>query len=287
MKYFIGKVIRVDRNGPESRIGKLMDASDDHIAVLTEDEGVVYYNTKHIKSLTDNLKGEMKFNIEVPMDFEFKKAANFQDLLESLKLKWVKINRGGPEKLEGIITEVNKDFVFLINNQEIVQLSMFHIKNISYGVKIENAEKEKSDNQSSNLTGSQSRNKGRSQDSNLAGSQSRNKGRSQDSNLAESDSSNKGRSQDSNLARSHSRTKGLSQDINLAGNHSSNQSKMAESEKQQARQNFVKLNDDGEVKKSKTRNRRKVTSQKTAAEDVGSDLVDLLTTMGKVLTKSF
>ena len=28
----------------------------------------------------------MKFNIEVPKDFEFKKAANFQDLLESLKL---------------------------------------------------------------------------------------------------------------------------------------------------------------------------------------------------------
>ena len=77
--------------------------------------------------------------------------------------------------------------------------------------------------------------------------------------------------------------KGLSQDINLAGNQSSNQSKMAESEKQQARQKFVKLNDDSVIKKNKTIKRRKVTSQKTAAEDVGSDLVDLLTTMEKFL----
>ena len=163
MKYFIGKVIRVNRGGPESRIGKLMDASDDHIALLTEDEGVVYYNTKHIKSLTDNVKGKMKFNIEDPIDFEFKKADNFQDLLESLKLKWVKINRGGPEKVEGVITEVNKDFVVLIDNQEIVRLSMFHIKNISYGVKIEKAEKEKSDDQASDKAGNQSNNQSNNQ----------------------------------------------------------------------------------------------------------------------------
>ncbi len=133
MKCFIGKVIKVDRGGPESKIGMLMDASDDLLVLLTEDDGVVYYNTKHIKSFTDNMKGEMKFDIDVPIDFEFKKAANFQDLLESLKLKLVKFNRGGPEKLEGVIIEVNKDFVLLINNQEMVHISMFHIKNISYG----------------------------------------------------------------------------------------------------------------------------------------------------------
>jgi spore coat protein B len=130
-KNFIGKVIRVDRGGPESRIGMLMDVSEDHLCLLTEDDGIVYYNTKHIKSFTDNMKGEMEFNIKVPKDLKFKKAANFQDLLDSLKLKWVKINRGGPEKLEGVITDVNKDFVSLIINEEFVRLSIFHIKNIS------------------------------------------------------------------------------------------------------------------------------------------------------------
>jgi hypothetical protein len=142
-KYFIGKVIKVDRGGPESRIGMLMDAGEDFLCLLTVDDGIVYYNTKHIKSFTDNLKGQMEFNIEVPKDLKFKKAANFQDLLDSLKLKWVKINRGGPEKLEGVISDVCKEFVSLINNDEIVRLSMFHIKNISYGVKVEKAEEKK------------------------------------------------------------------------------------------------------------------------------------------------
>ncbi|MBT2727931.1 hypothetical protein J7E63_13380 [Bacillus sp. ISL-75] len=141
MKCFIGKVIRINRGGPESRIGMLLDASDNLIVLLTEEDGLVYYNTSHIKSFTDNMKEQMEFNIKVPKDFKFKKAANFQDLLDTLKLKWIQINRGGPEKLEGVLCEVNKDFVFLINNGEIVRLSMSHIKSISYGVKIE---KEKS-----------------------------------------------------------------------------------------------------------------------------------------------
>ena len=158
IKNFIGSVIRVDRGGPESRIGKLLDVSDDHIALLTEEDGVVYYNTQHIKSLTENMKGEMEFNIEVPKDFEFKKAANFQELLDALKFQWVKINRGGPEKLEGVLSDVTKDFVSLINKEEIVRLSLFHIKNISNGVKIEKAEEVNSYNQSSNKAENQSTN---------------------------------------------------------------------------------------------------------------------------------
>lgn len=77
----IGKVIQVDRNGPESRIGKLLHVGEDYIAILT-DEGVVYYNSHHIKSFTEN-KGDMKINAEVPEGFEFKKADDFAELFES------------------------------------------------------------------------------------------------------------------------------------------------------------------------------------------------------------
>ena len=149
MKCFIGKVIKVDRGGPESKIGMLMDASDDLIVLLTEDDGLVYYNSKHIRSFTDNIKGSMKLSIEVPKDFKFIKAANFKELLDSLKFKWIKINRGGPEKLEGVLTEVENDSVFLINNQEIVRLSLIHIRSISYGLIVEKAEEEKADKQKS------------------------------------------------------------------------------------------------------------------------------------------
>lgn len=148
MKSLVGKIIKVDRGGPESRIGKLMDVYDDHLIILTEDDGVVYYCTHHIKSVTENAKDQLAFNIEVPEGFDYKKAENFQGMLHSLMYQWVKINRGGPEKLEGVLGEVNNDYVSLINKEEIVRLSVYHIRNISYGLKIEKLEEEEtSENQ--------------------------------------------------------------------------------------------------------------------------------------------
>lgn len=110
-KYFQDKVIKIDRDGPESRIGMFLDAGDDYIAVFTEDDGGVYYKTHHIKSITENMKGELDFDVEVPEDLEFKIAENFKDLLESLEYCWVKINRDAPETVEGILCEVENDFV--------------------------------------------------------------------------------------------------------------------------------------------------------------------------------
>jgi spore coat protein B len=150
LNYLVGKTVKIDRGGPESRVGIVLDVYDDHLVVITEDEGVVYYSLQHIKSITDSLKEKLEVNLEVPADFEFKKADNFQGLLDSLRFQWVKINRGGPEKLEGVLSEVNKDYVSIINKEEIVRLSMFHIKNISYGLKIEKAEEEQSNSQNTN-----------------------------------------------------------------------------------------------------------------------------------------
>jgi spore coat protein B len=90
----------------------------------------------------------LKFNTEIPEDFEYKKAADFHSLLDILKFQWVKINRGGPEKIEGVLCDLNKDIVSLVNNEEIVHISLFHIRNISNGLMIEKANDEKSENQS-------------------------------------------------------------------------------------------------------------------------------------------
>ena len=141
----MNKVVRIDRGGPESRIGKLLAVEDDHITLLTEDDGVVYYVTHHIKSITDNAKQGLEFNIEVPENFEFLRANNCKNLLRKLKFRWVKINRGGPETLEGILNDANDDFVTIVSCEEIIRLSMFHIRNISYGVKIEKSESAESE----------------------------------------------------------------------------------------------------------------------------------------------
>ncbi|MDQ0200212.1 hypothetical protein [Neobacillus ginsengisoli] len=131
IRSFSGKVIRIDRGGPDSRIGKLLDVYDDHLVLLTEEDGVVYYNTEHIKSVTENTNEKLDCNFEIPEGFEYKKADNFNSLLSTLKYQWVKINRGGPEKIEGILGDVNNDNLLLINKEEIVRISMFHLRNIS------------------------------------------------------------------------------------------------------------------------------------------------------------
>jgi len=142
----VDKVIKVDRGGPESRVGLLLSAEDDYFTLLTENDGIIYYNTQHIKSLTNNSKNQTEFNLEIPKDFEYIQADDFKGILDCLTLHWVKINRGGPETLEGVLDVVTDDFVTIVANEEIIRVALFHIRNISYGVKIEKTKKGKDKN---------------------------------------------------------------------------------------------------------------------------------------------
>lgn len=139
----VDKVIKVDRGGPESRVGLLLSAEDDYFTLLTENDGIIYYSTQHIKSLTNHSKNETEFNLEIPKDFEYIQADDFKGILNCLTLQWVKINRGGPETLEGVLDSVTDDYAIIVANEEIIRVALFHIRNISYGVKIEKTEKDK------------------------------------------------------------------------------------------------------------------------------------------------
>ncbi|SIR87444.1 spore coat protein B [Peribacillus simplex] len=153
----VGKVLKVDRGGPESRTGLLLGIYDDHLSILTEQEGVIYYKTDHIKSITENVKKGFQFQLEVPEDFTFKTAATFKGLLGDLRNQWVNINRGGPEKLEGVLHDINDEFITLILNEEVIRLSMFHIRSISYGARVEKPkEEEKSEKNKDNKDGGKS-----------------------------------------------------------------------------------------------------------------------------------
>lgn len=66
--------------------------------------------------------------------------------MDCLTLQWVKINRGGPETLEGVMDVVTDDFVTIVANEEIIRVALFHIRNISYGVKIEKTKEDKGNN---------------------------------------------------------------------------------------------------------------------------------------------
>ena len=151
MNMHVGKTIRVDRGGPESRIGKLLAVFEDFFVLLTEKDGVVYYKTNHVRSITESSKDAMKLGLKIPEKLEFKTAENFHKLLESIRFQWVKINRdGGPESLEGVLSDSNKHYASLIVNEEVVRFSLKHIRNISYGLMVGKSEKSEEGNSSAN-----------------------------------------------------------------------------------------------------------------------------------------
>ncbi|MED3564238.1 hypothetical protein [Bacillus xiapuensis] len=159
MSNFVGKTIRVDRHGPNSRVGKLMEVFDDGFVLLTEKDGVLYYCMQHIKSITESTQDKIEFGIEIPDGFEYKKARTFMELLRGLQYQWVHLNRG-PESIEGVLSEVHPDYVSVIVKDEIVRLARIHLRNISYGLKIESDKDEEkdSDNKGSNDKGSKNKN---------------------------------------------------------------------------------------------------------------------------------
>ena len=66
----VDRVIKVDRGGPESRVGRLLAAEDDYFALLHEEEGIIYYNTQHIKSVTYNSKSQLDLDEECSRGFQ-------------------------------------------------------------------------------------------------------------------------------------------------------------------------------------------------------------------------
>ncbi len=143
MNLHVGKTIRVDRGGPESRIGKLLAVFEDYFVLLTERDGVVYYKTNHVRSVTENSKDAMKLGLKIPEKLDFKSAENFHQLLENIRFQWVKINRdGGPESLEGVLSDSNKHYASLIVQDEVVRFSLKHIRNISYGLMVDKNKKD-------------------------------------------------------------------------------------------------------------------------------------------------
>ncbi|MGY3189549.1 hypothetical protein [Lysinibacillus sp. TE18511] len=146
----MNKVIRVDRGGPESRIGKLMAAEDDHFVLLTEKDGIVYYRTQHIKSISLNPRDGMAFSAADPAAGSYLLAPDFKAVVSSLRHHWVKVNRGGPEMLEGIMDEVSDDYITIFSKEEIIRLAMYHVRNISLGTKSEKANEGKKDQEKAN-----------------------------------------------------------------------------------------------------------------------------------------
>lgn len=146
----VGKMIRLDRGGPESRQGQVVSVGSDYIVIYNEKDGFIYYNVQHLKSVTQNTKDDVYWleNTEdLPKIQKYIVADTFYELLTAMKNLWCQVNRGGHESVQGVLTEVGDNYVTMIVNHEVITILTYHIKSISYGVKKENQEEKKEQNQ--------------------------------------------------------------------------------------------------------------------------------------------
>ncbi|SFL54111.1 spore coat protein B [Paenibacillus sp. 1_12] len=135
-----GRIVRIDRGGPESKKGKLISAKDDHIVIDVENEGMLYYKMDHIKSITLDARDVSDLTgVVLPEEQsvlpKFIDAEDLNSVMDNMKYRWVQINRGGPEKTEGVLIEATVDLVRMVVGNEVVHILPFHIRNISYGLK--------------------------------------------------------------------------------------------------------------------------------------------------------
>jgi spore coat protein B len=151
LKKFIGSMIKVNQGGPESKKGIVLVVAGDYMALLTEDDGIVFYNITHIKSVSvQNTSQNIDQNIDQntphsnssilnnyfnAINFDDIHAQSFDELFDYFAYKWVSINRGGPEAAEGILVQEEGEHYTLVNNDEVIRIYPYHIKSISIGTK--------------------------------------------------------------------------------------------------------------------------------------------------------
>ncbi|OAS89397.1 MULTISPECIES: hypothetical protein [Metabacillus] len=128
----IGRKVRTYKGGPESREGILLQVKSDFIALLTDNNEVVYYQTMHLKSVVEDTKANFQSTTEADTKPKVLKSESFKDMLGQLKSQNVQIDRGGPESLKGKLLDVYDDFLTLQTEKDgVVFYQIHHIKSIS------------------------------------------------------------------------------------------------------------------------------------------------------------
>ncbi|WP_144939361.1 hypothetical protein [Paenibacillus sp. 32O-W] len=122
----IGKEVKINRGGPDTVLGKLLAVQSDYL-ILHCSDGAVYVQNSHVKSITENRENKSSTYDEAPRYYE---GDSFHDVLENLKHRFVQINGGGPEKLEGFIVDVTSTHLLLVVKQEVIRVPIFHIRSI-------------------------------------------------------------------------------------------------------------------------------------------------------------
>ena len=182
----VNEVIQINQGGPERRHGILLAVRSDFLILLTEDDGVVYVKLHHIKSVSKTGSPEDKKDEKKTSKYpRFSKASYFSDVFKELEHKWVTINRGGPEAMEGVLVEKSGGFYTLITDHAVLRIHPFHIRSVSSGPKgsnKHNKDENKDDNKDKNKDGKENAEKQSNKDKNKDGKENDKKQSSKDKN---------------------------------------------------------------------------------------------------------
>jgi hypothetical protein len=110
--------------------GKLIGVEKDHVVLETEKKYIFYYNIEKIQAITKNTK---QFKPDTST-VNFQQTQSLKDLLYSFQNTWVTILAFNKQKFTGVLSEIDEDFVTLINGEERILIKVEHVSNILKGV---------------------------------------------------------------------------------------------------------------------------------------------------------
>lgn len=146
MESMINRRVLINRGGPESRLGYLLAIKDDHLVLQNDEEGIIYFKTGHIKSISlqkDQLAEPMIE--ESKMESPWLDVNHFDEILENMRLSKVQINRGGPESVHGVLLDYTDGLLTLLANHQIINIFTDHLKNISFSLSAAEGEQDNDD----------------------------------------------------------------------------------------------------------------------------------------------
>jgi len=140
-KQLVGRNVKINRSGPDMIEGRLA-AVNGEVLVIRSGKTVVYVNGTHVKSITEGTsKGHSGRTGHASIgrsgqDYGksgagYITASTIKGVLDNMHQKFIQINSGGPEKLEGFLAETRNDFILLIVGRENVRVPIFHIKTVN------------------------------------------------------------------------------------------------------------------------------------------------------------
>jgi hypothetical protein len=124
-------VVHLEGAGSNSTIGYVLSVRDDYLVTSVIPDGSVYFPIRHIQMI---LPLDVTVRTEFlewlsPQRHSLSNAERFSDVLQQETGELIRLGRGGPGDITGILQAVHEDFVeVIISPHEVVAIPTHHVK---------------------------------------------------------------------------------------------------------------------------------------------------------------